>query len=134
MINPLKKYETLKQAQENIGFTIVIPKNYKLKEIYTINEQILELRFTSLIVRKARYDKDNINISGIYPGAYPDNCQIDEFNNNGIEGVEYFNGSVLNPRIYLAYWHDLNGEFSYSVYAKKGLELKSMLNWQKIMK
>lgn len=134
MINPLKKFETLKEAEKSIGFDICYPNTYKIKEIYTINDKILELRFASVIVRKARFNLDTVDISGVYPGAYPDNCQINDFKNNDIEGVEYFNGSSLRPRIYLSYWHDLTHKYSYSVYAKKGIELKSMLTWQKMLK
>lgn len=137
MKNPLKKFKTVKGACKKIGFDVELPPRYKLKEIYVISNKILELRYSSVIVRKSKYDKSNISgrgISGVYPGAYPNDCNRGEFKNGEIEGIEYWNGSSKRPKTYLAVWNDLAHKYSYSVYAPKGIKLKSMSIWQKKFK
>ena len=67
----MKKYKTLSNACKAVGFNVEYPNKYKIKEIYVINDELLEIRFSSLIVRKAKYNKDNYSprgISGVYPG------------------------------------------------------------------
>ena len=135
--NPLKKYKTLNSACKAIGFDAKIPSRYKLKEIYVIADKILELRFSSVIVRKAKYDKNNIGvngISGVYTGAYPNDCIKGDFKDSDIEGNEYWNGSAKSPKVYLSVWDDLAHNYSYSVYAKNGIKPKSMALWQKKFK
>ena len=135
--NPLKKYKTLKKACSVVGFEVELPPRFRLKEIYVINNKILELRYSSVIVRKSKYDKNNIfgrGISGVYPGAYPNDCNKGEFENDEIKGVEYWNGSTKRPKEYLAIWDDNSHKYSYSVYAPKGIKLKSMSTWQKKFK
>ena len=130
----MKKYRTLNSALKQVGFDIELPKRYKLKDIYVISERILELRFASVIVRKAKYNKNLMGlngISGVYQGAYPDDCNKGDFEGPGIKGNEYWNGSAKSPKAYLAVWDDLDHKYSYSVYAPKGIKLKSMENWQK---
>ena len=122
--NPLKKYKTLDNACRQVGFDIVIPSRYKIKEIYVIDNRTLELRFASLTIRKAKYDKNSnndIGISGIYEGAYPNDCYKNEFTNNSARGYEYWNGSSSRPKAYLAIWSDNELKYSYSVYAKDGI-------------
>lgn len=134
---PIKKYKSLKKAMEIVGFEVDTPKRFKLKEIYVINEKALELRYSSVIVRKSKYDKANLTNKGIvseYKGTYPNDCYKGEFRNENGLGFEYWNGSAQNPKTYLAVWDDLNHEYSYSVYAKKGIKPKSMLKWQKYFK
>lgn len=137
MKNPMKKYKTLTSALKSVGFDIELPKRYKLKEIYVIADKILELRYSTVIVRKAKYNKNiqGLNgISGVYQGAYPNDCNKGDFEKPGIKGNEYWNGSAKNPKAYLAVWDDLNHKYSYSVYAPKGIKLISMDIWQKNLK
>ena len=137
MKNPLKKYKTLKKACSVVGFDVEIPPRYKLKEIYVISDRILELRFSSVIVRKAKYDKNIIGlngISGVYQGAYPNDCNKGDFKTDSIIGNQFWNNSAKNPKTYLAVWDDINREYSYSVYARKGIRPKSMAEWQEKFK
>ena len=137
IINPLKKYETLEKACGVLGFDIEIPPRYKLIGIYVISNSVLELRFSSVIVRKAKYDKNIIGLNGIsgtYNGAYPNNCIKQSFKLDSKNGSQFWNGSTKNPKAYLSFWDDLEHGFSYSVYAKKGISLKSMTNWQEKLK
>ena len=134
MKNPMKLYKRLEKACEAAKFDVQIPPRFKIKEIYVIADKVLELRFASVIVRKAKYNKDNISgksISGVYSGAYPNDCFKGEFEAEGVKGVEYWNGSAKRPKAYLAVFDDLDKKYSYSVYAPKGINLKSMSNWQK---
>lgn len=135
--NPMKKYKTLSNACKAVGFNVEYPNKYKIKEIYVINDELLEIRFSSLIVRKAKYNKDNYSprgISGVYPGAYPNDCNKAEIEDDSIKGIEYWNGSANKPKAYLAVWDDKKQEYSYSVYSHSGIELKAMSNWQKNFK
>lgn len=134
MQNPMKKYSSLNRATKTIGFEVEYPSRYKLKEIYVISNKILEMRFSSLVVRKAKYDKNNtsgMGISGVFTGAYPSDCFKGEFKDEDVEGVEYWNGSAKRPKAYLAIFNDIKHHYSYSVYAPKGIKLKSMSLWQK---
>ena len=135
--NPLKKCKLLKAACKAVGFEVKIPPRYRLDEIYTVSGKILELRFPSVIVRKSKYDKNNVDgrgISGVYPGSYPNDCNRGEFESKEIKGIEYWNGSAQKPKAYLAVWDDIEHKYSYSVYAPKGIKLKSMSTWQKKFK
>ena len=137
MINPLKKYKTLNSAYKVLNFEVSFPNRYQLKEIYVISDTILELRFASIIARKTKYTSDNLNgagISGVYPGAYPNDCIKEQFETNEIVGYELWNASAKNPKVYLAVWDDKKHNFSYSVYASKGIELKTIAKWQKMFK
>ena len=132
-----KEYKRIKKACEIVGFEVECPKRYKLKEIYVIDGKTLELHFGSVIVRKAKYSKSNIpsvGISGEYSGAYPTDCYKGEFVCENGKGVEYWNGSAKRPKAYLAVWNDNKHTYSYSVYAPRGIKLKSMSNWQKLFK
>ena len=135
--NPVKKYKTLKKAMEVVDFDVTLPQRYKLKEIHVIQDKILELIYASVIVRKAKYNKSLIGvngISGVYNGAYPNDCNKGDFETDEIIGNEYWNGSAKNPKAYLASWDDKAHQYSYSVYAPKGIKLKSMSKWQKMFK
>ena len=137
MKNPLKEYKRLNKAIEKVGFDVEIPQRYKIKQIFVIADKVIELRFASVIVRKSKYDKNNMigaGISGVYSGAYPTDCYKGEFGAEGIKGVEYWNGSAKKPKAYLAVWNDNDNKYSYSVYAPNGINLKSMSNWQKKFK
>lgn len=137
MKNPLKEYKTLIGACKNIGFDVAIPQRFKLKQIFIVDKDILELRFPSLIARKAKYSKassSNKGISGVYTGAYPNDCNSNEFLENDVSGNLYWNGSAKRPKAYLAVWDDLEHKYSYSVYAPKGINLKSMSKWQKFFR
>ena len=136
MINPLKKYETLAEACEQVKFEISYPNRYKIKQVFVVADKILELRFASITVRKAKYSKDLIDIngiSGVYFGGYPNNCRKDEINDENV-GYQYWNGSTMNPKAYLAVFDDFKHDFSYSIYAPKGVSLKTMENWRKNFK
>ena len=135
--NTIKHYKTLTKACSAVGFDVILPPRFKLIEINVIDNKILELRYSSVIVRKAKYDKNNVigeGISGVYPGAYSNNCNRVEFEDSEIKGVGYWNGSSKNPKEYLAIWDDNAKKYSYSVYSPKGIKLKSMSTWQKKFK
>lgn len=137
MKNPLKEYKNLLSACKSIGFDVAVPQRFKLKQVFIVNKSILELRYSSLVVRKSKYSKDslsNMGISGVYTGAYPNDCNSNEFKENDIKGYLYWNGSAKKPKAYLAIWDDINHEYSYSVYAPKGIKLKSMSKWQKFFR
>ena len=137
MKNPIKKYKSLNSACKSVGFEVEVPPRFKLNEIFVISNKIIELRYSSVIVRKAKYDKSitgDKGISGVYSGAYPNDCYKGDFKTDEIEGVEYWNGSTKCPKTYLAIWNDLAHNYSYSVYAPKGIKLKSMATWQKKFK
>ena len=134
MINPVKEYKNIENALEVVGFEINYPTRFVLKNISVISDRLLQLTFASVIVRKAKYNENELDISGVYSGAYPNDCYKGEFENEAIKGCEYWNGSAKSPKAYLAYWSDNNHEYSYSVYAPKGIDLKTMSNWQKNLK
>lgn len=137
MKNPMRKYKSLKKAQEIVGFGVTLPPRFVLKDIYVISNKILELRYSSVVVRKAKYSKASLTdrgISGVYSGAYPNDCYKGEFEESDIKGQLYWNGSAKRPKAYLAIWDDLAHKYSYSVYAPKGIKLKSMSKWQKIFR
>lgn len=137
IVNPLIKYETLKQACADVDFNIELPSRYRIKDIFVIDGKMLEIRYASLIVRKAKYNRDLVQtngISGVYFGAYPSDCYTDSFENNDTKGVQYWNGSAKDPKVYLSFWDDKEHKYSYSVYSAKGITLKAMENWQKILK
>lgn len=132
--NKPKKYRTLRKASSDIGFSINIPPRYKIKEIYVYANKILELRFASVTVRKSKYNKKNISgrgISGVVSGSYPNDCSKGEFERPGIKGIEYWNGSSNKPKAYLSIFDDIKHKYSYSVFAPRGIKLKSMSKWQK---
>lgn len=134
MKNPMKKFKTIKGACKKVGFDVVLPARFKLKDIYVISNKILELRYSSVVVRKAKHSKESSSdrgISGVYSGAYPNDCYKGEFEEDGIKGWLYWNGSAKCPKAYLAIFDDLSHKYSYSVYAPKGIKLKSMSKWQK---
>lgn len=135
--NPTKKYKTLKKACDVIGFDVELPSRFKIKEIRVISNKILEIVFSSVIVRKTKYSKDNLEPSSIakkFPGSYLNDCNKGDFVASGIKGIEYWNGSSNRPKTYLAIWDDDEHKFSYSVFAPKGIMLKSMSIWQKYFK
>ena len=137
MKNPLKKYKTLNSACKIVGFEVEIPPRFKIKDIYVVADSILELRFASVVVRKAKYNKEissERGISGVYPGAYPNDCNRGEFQTQEIKGYELWNGSAKNPKSFLSVWDDNAHNYSYSVYAPKGIKLKAMSKWQKMFK
>lgn len=132
----MKKYRSLKKAIEIVGFDVEIPSRYIPKEIYVIDNKILEIRFATIIARKSKYmsglgDK---GISGVYSGAYPKDSFKGEFEVDGNKGIEYWNGSSKNPKCYLATWDDKTHKYSYSVYSRRGIKLKIMSKWQRIFK
>ena len=135
--NTIKNYKTLTKACSAVGFEVQIPPRFKLIEINVIDNKILELRFSSVIVRKTKYDKGSVlgeNVLDAFPGAYVNNCNKVEFDDEQIRGIGYWNGSTKSPKEYLAIWNDKAKKYSYSVYAPKGIKLKSMSTWQKKFK
>jgi len=134
MTKAVKTYKRLEKALEIVGFDVQIPPRYKLVEINVINNEILELKFSRIIVRKAKYNKDNLNGKSIaepYSEACPNDCFKGDFLSEGIRGIEYWNGSAQKPKAFLALFDDLDKTYSYSVYAPKGINLKIMSKWQK---
>lgn len=136
MKNPMKKYRTLKKAIEVVGFDVEIPKRYIPKEIYVINNKILEIRFASIVVRKSKYvaNSKELGISGVYSGAYPKDSFKSDFDVDGVKGIEYWNGSSKSPKCYLAVWDDIEQKYSYSAYSLRGTKPKIMSKWYKLFK
>lgn len=136
MKKSMKRYKTLKKALIAVGYDIEIPKRYKPIEICVIDNRILEVRFATIIARKAKY-ADNLDDKGI-SGVYFDSCSSkaikNEFEVDGVKGIEYWNGSSKSPKCYLAIWNDAENEYSYSIYSSKGIKPKVTSKWYKLFK
>lgn len=135
-----KKYDDLEKACEIVGFNIEVPKRYKIKEINVISGRILEVVFGTITVRKVKYSahyEDDIAYTN-YKGTYPNDCNGIPFSHyDGQKGVEYWNGSTKRPMAYLSIWtseFSAKKKFAYSVYAQKGLKIKTMAKWESIFK
>ena len=134
MKNKIRKYKTIKGACKKIGFEVEVPSRYKVKEVSVISNKILEIKFSSVVARKAKTTKNKNDKGIIFSGAYPNDCYKGEFRGEDISGYEYWNGSAKKPKAYLATWDNAKNKYSYSVYAPRGIKLKAMAKWQKIFK
>lgn len=136
----IKKFQTIEQACELLGFDVELPKRFKVKEIRVLSGRILEIELSSVTVRKVKYSnhyEDDIAYSS-YKGTYPNDCNGIPFSHfDGQKGVEYWNGSAKKPKAYLSIWtseFSSKKKYAYSVYAPKGIMIKTMAKWESIFK
>ena len=124
MVNPLKTYESLKELEDAVGFTVTLPEKFEPVTFISINK-LLEVRDKNgVTLRKAIYDEKNdteSGISGVYTGGYPGDCLLSFFETDCAFIRENEKGS------YLAIFNrdiDESGsyDFSYSIFAKDGID------------
>lgn len=123
-----KTYKQLPNALKALGFNVELPKRYNPKNIYVINDSILRLEFSRLIVEKR---KENCTCKDILENtfSFPTElysvpfCQYE-----GQNGVHYWNGSSYRPKIYMATWDA--GGYKYCVISPKGVNFKIMNKWE----
>ena len=133
----LKEYKKINSACKFVGFEIVYPSRYIVKQILVEDKKVLKITFSSLTISKQNYYKefsfDNV-VSNEFKSIIPNNCYKEKLNVDGIEGIYYWNGSAKKPKIYLSLWNDSLHSFIYTIYSKRGINLKNMSKWQKILK
>lgn len=125
--NPWKDYESIRDAQDAVGFSVKLPKKisgYKKAAIQAVDKAILQVFYekdgAEILIRKA-VASEGKDISG----DHSDYAKVSKVKEKG--NTITIKGTAKKKM--LAVWTD--GTYSYSVYASKGMSQKALLKFVK---